>query len=68
MHGLFCQHVSALIGYYKSMVKEDHKKIDPEIAGEILDAVSRVKYGEVVVTIYDSRVVQIEKKEKKRFS
>lgn len=50
------------------MVKEDHKKIDHEIAGEILDAVSRVKYGEVVVTIYDSRVVQIEKKEKKRFT
>jgi hypothetical protein len=50
------------------MVKEDPKKIDPAIASEILDAVSRLKYGEVVVTVYDSRVVQIEKKEKKRFN
>jgi len=49
-------------------MKDEHKKINPEIVNEILDAVSRLKYGEVVITVYDSRVVQIEKKEKKRFT
>ena len=48
--------------------KGDIKDIDPKILAEIVEAIKRMKYGEVVVTIYDSKVVQIEKKEKKRFS
>lgn len=34
---------------------------------EIVAAVKQVCYGEVVITIHDSKVVQIEKREKKRF-
>ncbi|MCR4337611.1 MAG: YezD family protein [Candidatus Omnitrophica bacterium] len=46
---------------------EDNKAIDPKILDEIIEAVQRMKYGEVVITIYDSKVVQIEEKKKKRF-
>ena len=49
-------------------VKEDNKDIDPKVLTEIVEAIRRMKFGEVVVTVYDSKVVQIEKKEKKRFS
>ena len=48
-------------------MNDGKKEIDPKICNEILDAVSKLKYGEVVVTIYNSKVVQIEKREKKRF-
>jgi hypothetical protein len=34
---------------------------------EILRAIRSVRYGSVEVTIHDSRVVQIERKEKRRF-
>ena len=44
------------------------KEIDPKIFQEIVDAVKKIKFGEVVITVYDSKVVQIEKKEKKRFT
>lgn len=42
--------------------------IDPKILKEIIDAVTKIKFGEVVITVYDSKVVQIEEKKKKRFS
>jgi len=38
-----------------------------EIAKKIMDAMENVRYGSVEVTIHDSRVVQIERKEKIRF-
>ena len=38
-----------------------------EILKEIDNAVSKIKYGEIVITIHDSKIVQIEKREKKRF-
>jgi len=34
---------------------------------EVKAAVESISYGEVVITIHNSKVVQIEKKEKKRF-
>jgi hypothetical protein len=37
------------------------------ILDEIVESVDRINYGEVVITIHDSKIVQIEKKEKKRF-
>lgn len=40
---------------------------DPEIALEILRAVRDIHYGSVEVVVHDSRVVQIERKEKIRF-
>ena len=42
--------------------------IEKKIINEILQAIHQINFGEVVVTIHNSKVVQIEKKEKKRFS
>jgi hypothetical protein len=36
--------------------------------GEILRSIKAVRYGSIEVTIHDSRVVQIERKEKVRFT
>ena len=40
--------------------------VDPGTRKEIIDTIESVSFGEVVVTIHDRRVVQIEKKEKRR--
>ncbi len=34
---------------------------------EIRKAVENIDYGEIVITIHESKVVQIEKREKRRF-
>ena len=49
-------------------VVDEKINIDQGILNEILKSVQQINYGEVVITIHDSRIVQIEKKEKKRFS
>lgn len=49
-------------------MKEDKKEIDPKILSEIVEAIGKMKFGEVVITIHDSKVVQIEEKKKKRFN
>jgi hypothetical protein len=36
--------------------------------GEILHSIKNVRFGSVEITIHDSRVVQIERKEKVRFA
>jgi hypothetical protein len=41
--------------------------INQQTGREILETIESISFGEVVVTIHDRRVVQIEKKEKKRF-
>jgi len=46
----------------------EKKDIEPTVLKEIIDAIARMKYGEVVITIHDSRIVQIEEKHKKRFN
>jgi len=38
------------------------------VAAEILDALRRIRFGSVEVTVHDSRIVQIESKEKRRFT
>ena len=40
--------------------------IDQTIIEEIIKSVQQINYGEVVVTIHDSKIVQIEKREKRR--
>ena len=35
---------------------------------EIVKAIHEINYGEVVIAIHNSEIVQIEKKEKKRFN
>jgi len=32
-----------------------------------MQSIEQINYGEIVITIHDSRIVQVEKKEKKRF-
>ena len=49
-------------------ITEKKKEIDAKILHEIIEAIGKIKYGEVVITVYDSKVVQIEEKKKKRFS
>ena len=49
-------------------MKEQRKEINQEVLSEIIEAIQILKHGEIVITVYDSKVVQIEKKEKKRFN
>lgn len=47
---------------------EQKKNIDKEILDEIIQALGQIDYGEVVIKVHNSKVVQIEKKQKKRFN
>jgi hypothetical protein len=38
-----------------------------DILAEIQSAMEKIEYGEVVITIHEAKVVQIEKREKRRF-
>jgi hypothetical protein len=38
-----------------------------EVDAEVIRAIRNIRYGSVEITIHDSRVVQIERKEKRRF-
>jgi len=38
-----------------------------EVDAEVLRAIRNIRFGSVEITIHDSRVVQIERKEKRRF-
>ncbi len=49
------------------MIMDTKKNIEQKILEEIIESVQQINYGEVVITIHDSKVVQIERKEKKRF-
>ncbi|MBI5806479.1 YezD family protein [candidate division TA06 bacterium] len=40
---------------------------DTKILDEILAAIHNINYGEILITIHDSKIVQIEKREKRRF-
>lgn len=45
----------------------DHER-DPDLEQQILRAIKNIRYGSVEIIIHDSRVVQIERKEKLRFA
>ncbi|MDD5618578.1 MAG: YezD family protein [Candidatus Omnitrophica bacterium] len=49
----------------KNIATED--KENQHIVKEIIEAIDNVKYGEIIIAIHDSKIVQIEKREKKRF-
>jgi len=49
-------------------MKEEKKQIDQKMLDEIIGAIGKIKYGQVVITVYDSKVVQIEETKKKRFN
>lgn len=48
------------MGYVES------KALDPAVVARIVDAVASLQYGVVEITVHDSRVVQIERREKIR--
>lgn len=48
-------------------IREQDGKIDKKVLDEILNVIRQINYGEVVITIHDSEIVQVEKREKKRF-
>ena len=41
---------------------------DNDMKDEIFQSINNISFGEVVITIHNSKIVQIEKKEKKRFT
>jgi hypothetical protein len=41
---------------------------DTKILDEILAAIRDIDYGEILITIHNSKIVQIEKREKRRFT
>ena len=43
------------------------ESVNKKIMNEIIKSIQQIKYGEVVITVHNSKVTQIEKKEKKRF-
>lgn len=47
--------------------EQKEEKIKQRIVGEIIKSIQKIDYGEVVITIHNSKVVQVEKREKKRF-
>ncbi|MBU1087482.1 MAG: YezD family protein [Candidatus Omnitrophica bacterium] len=50
------------------MIKEtNNKPPDQKIIDEITRALLKMQYGELVITVHNAKVVQIEKREKKRF-
>ena len=50
-------------------MRETARKINikQDVLEEILKSIRQINYGEVVITIHDSKIVQIERREKKRF-
>jgi len=46
---------------------EQKGKIDKKVLDEILKLIQQIMYGEVLIKIHNSKIVQIEKREKKRF-
>ena len=48
-------------------VVEKKKDINQKVLNEIVKSTQQISYGEVVIKIHDSKVVEVEKKEKKRF-
>ncbi len=46
---------------------QQNPKINQAILDEIIKSIQQINYGEVVITIHESKIVQVERREKKRF-
>ncbi len=46
----------------------EKRRVEQKVIDEIIDSIESVDFGEVLIVVHDSKVVQIEKKVKKRFS
>jgi hypothetical protein len=62
--------VTKIAGLEDKLEASDHpgKRIPMAIKHEILRAIGNIEYGSVEVTVHDGRVMQIESREKIRFS
>ncbi|OIO72117.1 MAG: hypothetical protein AUJ85_10800 [Elusimicrobia bacterium CG1_02_37_114] len=49
----------------ENKIKEN--KIEQKVVEEIISSLQQINYGELVITIHNSKIVQIEKTEKRRF-
>ena len=47
--------------------KKTITKVLPAVMEKVIQFIRDINYGEIVITIHDSKVVQIEKREKTRF-
>jgi hypothetical protein len=47
---------------------ENEKDIDQRILSEVVRNIRQVNFGEVIITIHDAKIVQIERREKKRYT
>jgi hypothetical protein len=64
--------MSARTSAANGIAVSESNSVDPlpdlsEVDAEVLRALRNIRYGSVEITIHDSRVVQIERKEKRRF-
>ncbi len=46
---------------------DSSSQLDPQLLKEIVSAIHKIHYGSIEIVIHDSKVVQIERKEKIRF-
>ncbi len=49
-------------------MQQTSQAVDQEIARQVLAAIKAIRFGSVEIVIHDSTVVQIERREKVRFS
>ena len=47
---------------------DDENITDENIQSDIIRFISQVNFGEVIITIHNSKIVQIERREKKRYT
>jgi hypothetical protein len=50
------------------MKESQKKKVDQKVIDEIIESIQGIDFGELLIVVHDSKVVQIEKKVKKRFT
>jgi hypothetical protein len=49
-----------------AMAERDEQPLPPEVLEQILEALKGLRYGSIEITLQNSKVVQLERKEKKR--
>lgn len=51
-----------------SMQDKNKNKLNQDVIDEIVESIQSIDFGEILIVVHDARVVQIEKKVKKRFN
>ena len=53
--------------HYHNQKSKISNGVESEVLEEIIESIRQIKYGEVVIVIHNSKIVQLEKREKRRF-